>query len=49
MFDTVDWFTTYLERLEKVTSQDIQRLAQNTLRSQNRTLGVYLPSSVTPP
>jgi zinc protease len=49
MFDTVDWFTTYLERLEEVTPQDVQRLAQKTLRSQNRTLGVYLPSSVTPP
>jgi len=49
MFDTVDWFTTYLEHLEEVTPQDVQRLAQKTLRSQNRTLGVYLPSSVTPP
>jgi zinc protease len=49
MFDTVDWFTTYLERLEKVTTQDVQRLAQKMLRPQNRTLGVYLPSSVTPP
>jgi zinc protease len=49
MFDTVDWFTTYIERLEEVTPQDVQRLAQKTLRSQNRTLGVYLPSSVTPP
>ena len=49
MFDTVDWFTTYIERLEAVTPQDVQRLAQKTLRTQNRTLGVYLPSTVTPP
>jgi zinc protease len=49
MFDTVDWFTTYIERLEAVTPQDVQRLAQKTLRTQYRTLGVYLPSMVTPP
>jgi zinc protease len=45
MFATVDWFTTYLDRLAAVTPQDVQRLAQNCLRPQNRTLGVYLPNS----
>ncbi|MFZ2095827.1 MAG: pitrilysin family protein [Anaerolineales bacterium] len=45
MFDTVDWFTTYLERLEAVTPEDVQRLAQTCLRQQNRTLGVYLPNT----
>jgi zinc protease len=43
MFATVKWFTTYLERLEAVTPADVQRLAQTCLRTQNRTLGVYLP------
>jgi zinc protease len=43
MFATVEWFTTYLERLAAVTPADVQRIAQNLLRPQNRTLGVYLP------
>jgi zinc protease len=43
MFASVDWFTNYLDQLAKVTPQDVQRLAQTCLRTQNRTLGVYLP------
>jgi zinc protease len=43
MFASVDWFTNYLDRLAKVTPEDVQRLAQTCLRPQNRTLGVYLP------
>lgn len=43
MFATYDWFTGYLERLEKVTPQDVQRVAQTYLRPQNRVLGIYLP------
>jgi len=45
MFATVDWFNDYLERLAAVTPADVQRIAQNYLRPQNRTLGVYLPSA----
>lgn len=45
MFASVDWFTSYLERLAKVTPEDVQRLAQTCLRPQNRTLGVYLPDN----
>jgi zinc protease len=45
MFASVDWFTSYLERLAKVTPEDVQRLAQTCLRPQNRTLGVYLPGN----
>jgi zinc protease len=48
MFASVDWFTNYLERLEKVTPEDVQRMAQTCLRPQNRTLGVYLPENATP-
>ena len=47
MFATVDWFTTYLERMAAVTPADIQRLAQTCLRPQNRILGVYLPNTTT--
>jgi zinc protease len=45
MFASVDWFTNYLERLAKVTPEDVQRMAQTCLRPQNRTLGVYLPEN----
>jgi zinc protease len=44
MIATIDWFNSYLERLAAVTPTDVQRLAQNCLRPQNRTLGVYLPN-----
>jgi zinc protease len=47
MFATVDWFTTYLDRLAAVTPEDVQRMAQTCLRPQNRTLGVYLPNTTT--
>jgi zinc protease len=45
MFDRVEWFATYLDRLAAVTPLDVQRIAQSCLRPQNRTLGVYLPES----
>jgi zinc protease len=45
MFASVDWFTNYLDRLAKVTPEDVQRMAQTCLRPQNRTLGVYLPET----
>jgi zinc protease len=45
MFASVDWFNTYLDRLAAVTPQDVQRMAQTCLRSQNRIIGVYLPES----
>lgn len=46
MFATVDWFTSYLERLAAVTPADVQRMAQTCLRPQNRILGVYLPNEI---
>lgn len=45
MFATVDWFTSYLDRLASVTPEDVQHCAQTCLRVQNRTLGVYLPNA----
>lgn len=43
IFDTYEWFLNYLERLEAVTPQDVQRIARTYLRPGNRVLGVYLP------
>lgn len=44
MFDTYDWFTGYLEHLNQVTPEEVQRVAQAYFRRQNRVLGVYLPT-----
>jgi zinc protease len=43
MFASYDWFTQYLDRLAKVTPEDVQRVAQKYLRPQNRILGTYIP------
>jgi len=40
-----DWFLTYLNRLETITPEDIQRVAQTYLRPQTRVLGEYRPHS----
>jgi zinc protease len=44
MFASYDWFLNYLENLAKVTPEDVQRVARAYLRTQNRILGIYLPS-----
>lgn len=44
IFDAYEWFTGYLDRLAKVTPKDIQRVAQEYLRPQNRVVGYYLPT-----
>jgi zinc protease len=44
MFDSYDWFQTYLDRLAAVSPEDVQRVAQIYLRPQKRVLGVYLPT-----
>ena len=44
MFAEYDWFLTYLEKLAKVTSADLQKAAQKYLRPQNRVVGTYLPT-----
>ncbi len=44
MFANYEWFTNYLSGLEAVTPEDVQRVCQNYLLSQNRVLGVYLPT-----
>lgn len=44
MFADYHWFTGYLEHLERVTPDDVLRIAQTYLRPENRVVGVYLPT-----
>jgi zinc protease len=44
MFASYDWFLTYLEKLAKVTPDDMQKVAQKYLRPQNRVVGTYFPT-----
>jgi zinc protease len=44
MFDTYDWFLTYLDKLAKVTPAQVQEAAQKYLRPQRRVVGTYLPT-----
>jgi len=37
-----DWFETFLDRLEAVTVEEIQRVANRYLSQRNRTVGHYL-------
>jgi len=46
MFDSYDWFLKYLERLEAVTPEEVQTVAQRYLRPEHRILGVYQPNGV---
>jgi zinc protease len=48
MFATYEWYTSFLDRLESVTPEELQRVAQIYLRPQNRVLGVYLPDGNSP-
>jgi zinc protease len=43
MFADYQWFEAYLDRLEAVTPEHVQRAARLYLRPQNRVLGMYLP------
>lgn len=45
MFATYDWFLNYVQELEKVTPDDVQRIAQAYLQPEQRVVGVYLPAS----
>jgi zinc protease len=44
MIDDYSWHEHYLSRLEGVTPDDVQRVAQTYLRPQKRVLGLYLPT-----
>jgi zinc protease len=43
MFASYNWFRTYLDVLEKVTPQDVQRAAQKYLLPERRVVGAYVP------
>jgi zinc protease len=44
IFAGYDWFLRYIAELEKVTPQDVQRIAQTYLRPENRVVGFYRPT-----
>ena len=44
MFSTYDWFTTYLNKLAKVSPQDVMRVAQKYLQPGSRVIGIYTPT-----
>jgi len=44
MFANYEWFETYLDKLSKVTAKDIQRVANQYLKPQNRVTGTYVPA-----
>jgi len=46
MFSSYDWFTTYLDKLAKVTPQDVQRVAQKYFQPKSRVIGTYIPKGV---
>jgi zinc protease len=43
MFATYHWFLTYLKKLEKVTPEDVQRVARTYFVPQSRVIGTYMP------
>ncbi len=44
MFATYDWFTGYVDHLDRVSPEDVQRVAQTYLQPSNRVVGTYLPT-----
>ena len=46
MFATYDWFTSYLDKLAKVTPKDVQRVARQYFKPQARVIGTYIPNGM---
>ncbi len=44
MFASYAWFEQYVQELEKITPQDIQRIARTYLVPENRVIGFYRPT-----
>jgi zinc protease len=43
MFSSYEWYVNYLDNLAKVTSLDIQRVAQKYFQPASRVIGTYIP------
>lgn len=43
MFSDYSWYTTYLDKLAKVTPKDVQRVAQTYFQPHKRVVGHYIP------
>ena len=43
MFSDYSWYTTYLNKLAKVTPDDVQRVAREYFQPKKRVVGVYIP------
>ncbi len=43
IFANYDWFINYLDQLSKVTTADLQQIAQEYLQPSRRVIGAYLP------
>jgi zinc protease len=46
IFADYNWFLSYVDKLAEVTPEDVQRVAQQYLAAQNRTVGIYLPTGM---
>ena len=46
MFSSYEWFTTYLDKLAKVTPQDVQRVAREYFQPKSRVIGIYIPKGM---
>jgi zinc protease len=44
MFSSYEWFTGYVDHLDQVRPEDVQRIAQTYLLPANRVIGTYLPN-----
>jgi zinc protease len=44
IYDNYQWFDNYLDRLASVTTDDVQRVAQQYLARTNRTVGHFIPT-----
>ena len=42
--ETGDYISSYRDRIEKVTSDDVHRVAKDYLKRNNRTVGMYIPT-----
>jgi predicted Zn-dependent peptidase len=43
MIADYDWFLEFLDRLEQVTPEDVQRVVRDYFQPRNRITGLYLP------